>query len=231
MEAQNVKAGDVIDQETIKHPWSQSTPASVYLQEALSVKSVLVYLLLFVKAKYISLSLFMASKQDYRCCVVPCPLTSRVGTHISYYVAVWEWSMPAVSSRGSWLWALREAVREERGRFAPAGRSLRTVRFAFPARVSLLPRRGDDSHFGVRKRIWQRRLWRALPFLSFHMPDLAISSSEELVSLVFCLKRKDYKTNKISRKRQIFEFCFFKRRFYLCCCTGGTIINNDNYSI
>jgi len=42
----------------------------------------------------------------------PALVKSRVGTH-QLCIAVWEWSMPTVSSRGSWLWALREAFRED----------------------------------------------------------------------------------------------------------------------
>jgi len=73
MEAQNVKAGDVIDQETIKHPWSQTAPASVPSESAPCEMSLSIYCCLSMPNIYISLSIFMASKQDCRRCVVPCP--------------------------------------------------------------------------------------------------------------------------------------------------------------
>jgi hypothetical protein len=111
MEARYV-IGDVIDQETIKHPWKQTAPASVVF----SKRSLWFCPCLFIvvcQAQYISLSIIMASKQDYRRCVVPCPRYITGGDTHQLFVAVWEWSMPTVSSRGSWLWALREAVRED----------------------------------------------------------------------------------------------------------------------
>jgi len=73
MEARNVKAGDVIDQETIKHPWSQTAPASLSSASALSEICPCLFIVVCQSPIYISRTIFMASKQDYRCCVVPCP--------------------------------------------------------------------------------------------------------------------------------------------------------------
>jgi len=199
MEARNVKAGDVIDQETIKHPWNQTALASAFSASALCEICPCLFIVVCQSPIYISLSIFMVSKQDWL--ALPSLLHG------------WGHTPAIMLPFGSG--ACQQSVLEGadnvsiavsclQGRSAPAGRSLRrTVRFAFPARVSLLPRRGDDSHFGARKRIWQRGLGRALPFLSFLMPDLTISSSEELVPLVFCLKRKEYKTNKNFKKKTL----------------------------
>jgi len=218
MEARNVKAGDVIDQETIKHPWNQTAVidqetikhpwnqtalASAFSASALCEICPCLFIVVCQSPIYISLSIFMVSKQDWL--ALPSLLHGWGHTPaimLPFGSGACQQSVlegaDNVSIAGSCL----------QGRSAPAGRSLRrTVRFAFPARVSLLPRRGDDSqddsHFGARKRIWQRGLGRALPFLSFLMPDLTISSSEELVPLVFCLKRKEYKTNKNFKKKTL----------------------------
>jgi len=199
MEARNVKVGDVIDQETIKHPWRQTVPASVPISKrSLWNLSLSIYCCLSKP----NITIFMASKQDYRR-VVPCPRYFTGGDAHQLLLfgsgACQQSVLEGADCEHAWSCP--------RGRSAPAGRSLRrTIRFAFTARVALLPRREDDSHFGVRKRIWQRGLRRALPFLSFHMPDLAISSFEELVSFFFFFKEKSTKQIQILRERQMFEF-------------------------
>jgi len=132
MEARNVKAGDVIDQETIKHPWSQTAPASS--KRSVWNLSLSIYCCLSKPNMYIyiSLSIFMARKQVYRRCVVPCPRYLTGGdTHqlLGCCLGVEHASSSQFSRE---LWALREAVRED-----AALPPKRTVRFAFPERVSV----------------------------------------------------------------------------------------------
>jgi len=202
MEARNVKASDVIDQETIKHPWSQNALASVPSESALC--EICPCLFIVVCQSPIYNYLWLASKIDV--VLFPALVTSRMGTHISYRVGCCMGVEHASSelSRELTVSIARSCPRE---RSAPAGRSLRgTVRFAVPARVSVAEARRRLAFRG-----WKTDLTAGvgltLPFLSFLMPDLAISSSEELVSLVFCLKRKEYKTNKnIKKKTDVWDF-------------------------
>jgi len=78
-------------------------------QQALSVKSVLVYLLLFVKAQYTSLSLWLASK-IIDVVLFPALVTSPVGTHISCCCLGVEHASSQFSRELTV--SMREAVRE-----------------------------------------------------------------------------------------------------------------------
>jgi len=194
-------------------------------QKALSVKSVLVYLLLFVKAQYISLSIFMASKQVYRRCFVPCHrYFTGGGTHQLLCCCLGVEHAVSQFSR-----ELREAVREDADPFPPG--VLWGGRFGSRSpRWSLCCRGAEKTGISGFANGSDRggEMGSALSQLSH-----ARFQFWGLVSLVLCLKRKVYKTNKnIKRRADVWVFneinksahisaewrSFFKIRFYLCCC-------------
>jgi len=125
-----------------KAPLKSDRDSFCFLQKALSVLCPCLFIVVCQSPLYITNYIYgkQARKQVYRRCVVPCSRYTGGDTHQLLFCCL---GVEHAWSQFSRKLTVGIARRCPRGRSAPAGRSpRRTVRFAFPARVSLLPRHG-----------------------------------------------------------------------------------------